>query len=751
MSITQQEFDQGLRAKSRFYRLIDAKYRSFLRAITKRPSLEVTGHPSGAFTDGSTVYLPIPLALGDETLEHDKSLCGQRDPVTLEMLCPFCLVEDRTDGVVLHESAHMTEGSFEKIDGHDVLKSVKDVFGDWLKQLDPDQLKKLEENVRRETDAMKAASHIDTWFPFTLNVVEDIYVNRRLFKYRQGAELPLRLFSREIFEQGIEDASNGKRTFWKDGDESAQAIMSAYLRGQNLPELAVHLDPKHNLVDDPKVIELVDSIPSECKPEDRIEIALKLMAYLRELGYCPPKSDTALPPQPPEPSPQGDPQPGQSEPQPGQGESGQDEQEGEQESGDGDGEEGGDETQEGDGDGTEGSADDDQEGDGDESSDGDDDGQDGSGQTEGDEVDGSQDSTDGTEGEASDDGGSDKESEATDGKPDTSEPDTSPLSDDEIEEQAKRARELLTYVMGHDETGPQGNSQDRDSLVMERVLKQEGFDHPSDTIGSYSLVKRDDPRFDGIAPTPQKVPRNALTPSLSRLRVVFAANHKTGLERSLKRGPRLDVRHLHRIGTQQDNHEIFAKRNVPKARDWFVVVGLDFSGSTGQNGAQIAMIKAGHAVGELLHELGIRFAMYAHSSGMDYDFGGRCLEHVEVKGPDTNWKANGVQDVLFAQRGRGVNLDGHSLEQYRKVVEAQRATDKMVMYFTDGEMPNANFDEELRLLKENIEILKRQRTHIFGVGYRTDAPKNHGLDTIRFSTPEDIPSIVKGLEDRLLR
>ena len=243
------------------------------------------------------------------------------------------------------------------------------------------------------------------------------------------------------------------------------------------------------------------------------------------------------------------------------------------------------------------------------------------------------------------------------------------------------------------------------------------------------------------------VPRGTLTPSLARLRVVFAANRKTGLERNLRSGSRLDTMHLYRAGG--DDPRIFAKRNVPKSRDWFVCIGLDFSASTAYNGAQTATMQAAWSVGELLHELGIKFAMYAHTaSGGDY---GTMLEHVEIKSPRDNWKVKGVQETLFAQHGRGTNLDGHSLEQYRKVIEAERATDKLMMYFTDGEMPYSNFYEELELLKENIELLRRQRVHLIGVGYRTDSPKAHGLDTIQYDDPSDIRTIVKGLEDRLLK
>ena len=786
MSITQADFDKGRRAKERFDKMIVTRYRPLLRAVTKNEDLNVVGHPSGAFTDNKTVWLPIPLALGDETLEHDKSFCGKRDPATLEMLCPWCQLEDRTDGVVFHESAHITEQSFEKVSGADVLKSVRALFGKHLDSLDPERVKRMERALRQATDSMEAANIIDAWLPFTLNLVEDVYVNRRLFKHRAGTELPLKLFSRDIFTQGILDASNGSTSFWSEKEDSAQALISVYLLGQGIPELADNLVQEHNLVDDKRAIELMEEIPSDCKPIVRIEIALKLLDYVRTLGYCQPKSDSILPPPPPPPPAKADPEPQapgtpgdevQEQPDPGEGDSGDEGDDAEQgdDADDTEDGEGGDDAQDGEsddddgeGDGSDAEADDDaDEADGDGEGDGsdaeaddDDEGdvaptQAGSGSStgaEGDDEGGDEGDEQSSSSSSGDDGDDEGESSSADADADaegddTQDDDPGSMTDDEIEEQLQRAKELMIYVMGHEDTGPTSSNSGSDALVLERVIKQEGFDHPTDFIEKFDLKTIKD--YEGKAkPVEQKAPRSTLTPSIAKLRVVFAANRKTGMERSLPAGSRLDTRHLHRAGGGED-HRVFAKRNIPKSRNWFVCVGLDFSGSTASNGADIATMKAGHAVGEMLHELDVRFAMYAHTTG---NLGGnRALEHVEIKSPSGNWRARGVQDVLFAQRGRGVNLDGHSLEQYRKIIEAERATDKMMMYFTDGEMPNANFYEELRLLQENITILQRQRCHLFGVGYRTDSPKAHGLDTIQFDDPDDVTSIVKGLEARLLR
>lgn len=778
MQITQDKFDQGRRALERFTKLIQVRYKPLLRAVTGNEKLDVKPHSSQAVTDGKTVWLPVPLALGDETLEHDKSLCGLRDLADMKMLCPMCEVEDGIDAMVFHESAHITEKSFEKLNGRTFLKIVQPIVEPYLDQLPLDKRDKIEREIRQETAPMIASSKLDPWLPFALNIIEDIYVNRRLYKYREGVEVAMKLTSRKTFENGIEDLNSESNHLWKDNDPTAQALISAYLAGQGLEDLGSCLHPDHDLTNDPEVLAIVGKIPGHCAIQDRVELAMKLMMHLRSLGYCPTKSTSPLPPPPPPTEPQGEtePQPpqGESEPEPGKGESG--DQEGEAEEDDeaesNHGEESNDEADpSGNPEASESEDEGDEEEDGSESSESDsisessvepenedEDEMTGKGRGHSEETEESDDD----EGESEDGqvegqiGEEPVEPENETGSTEPTEESTwEPPTDDEVDEALNRARKMLEEIMGHDEYGPSNSNSSQDGDVIKQVIEQAGFDHPSESLrGGVDLqTKNDYPYNDPNLYAPEiKVPKHMLTPPLSRLRVVFSSNKKTGIERSLKSGTRLDTMHLYRAGT--DDKRIFGKRNVPKNRDWFVLIGLDFSGSTDANGADAAHKMAGHAVGELLYQLDIKFEMYAHTSGTKRDQDGNtqlALEHVLIKGVDENWRDKSVQRMLFSQRGRGCNLDGHSLEQYRKRIEAQRATDKLLLYFTDGAMPALNAHEELPILKENIEILRRSRTTLIGVGYRTDSPKQHGLDTIEINGPEDIASIVKGLEDRLLR
>jgi len=143
--------------------------------------------------------------------------------------------------------------------------------------------------------------------------------------------------------------------------------------------------------------------------------------------------------------------------------------------------------------------------------------------------------------------------------------------------------------------------------------------------------------------------------------------------------------------------------------------------------------------------------MYADASQPRAENGGwmMSLDMYVIKDEHEPWDSK-CRARLADLGPSGANLDGHSLEFYRKRCEESSATDKIIMYYTDGEMPAENYAEELDLLQENIAKCKRERITLMGVGIGTDSPANHGLDTIQVDGPEDLRKVVKHLGKRLL-
>lgn len=238
-----------------------------------------------------------------------------------------------------------------------------------------------------------------------------------------------------------------------------------------------------------------------------------------------------------------------------------------------------------------------------------------------------------------------------------------------------------------------------------------------------------------------------LSPALARLRKAFADNAVGGRLRHRSSG-RVDRRALGKRAPIGDDRLFYKKKEIVK-KDYFVIIAIDISGSTfGQN--LMMAKKAALAQAVLLHRLGIKFAVYAHSAYVDipnYD-AGMNLDIYHVKDEHEPWNdkiAQRLKDLCPAEN----NLDGHSMEYYRKVAEKSKATDRVIMYYTDGEMPAENYTEELFILRREIKYCKERDITLMGVGIRTDSPIKHGLDTVRIDEDRDVIKVVTHLEKRL--
>lgn len=242
------------------------------------------------------------------------------------------------------------------------------------------------------------------------------------------------------------------------------------------------------------------------------------------------------------------------------------------------------------------------------------------------------------------------------------------------------------------------------------------------------------------------VPESILGPALLRMRVAFADNARAAEMRNQKSG-RVNGRVLGRR-VHFDDPRLFKKKLLPGRRDYAVVIGIDVSGSTvGQN---IALAKrAAYAQAELCERTGVKFAVYAHSAK---DYGHRteayALDIYEIKSFDEPWGPDQRKHLRILDADSD-NLDGHTLEFYRKRLDERSETDKILMYYTDGKFPAANHDEELEIIRHELPLMKKKGYTLMAVGIRTDSPIAHGFDTATVYEDEDLVGVVKLLEKRL--
>lgn len=242
---------------------------------------------------------------------------------------------------------------------------------------------------------------------------------------------------------------------------------------------------------------------------------------------------------------------------------------------------------------------------------------------------------------------------------------------------------------------------------------------------------------------------DVLGPALGEMRRAFADNQRADMQRHLKAG-RVNNKVLGKRAWGGDPR-LFQKKRVPGKRSYAVILGIDISGST--MGLNIHLAKrAAMAQAELCHRLGVDFAIYAHtaqSKSGGWGDNDLYLDMFEIKGFDQAWNPDAkkaLQDVSSLAE----NLDGHGVEYYRRMIERHSATDKIILYYSDGKMPAANHDEELEILQREIKYCRSRHITLLGVGIRTNSPQRHGLDTVRVDKDSDISKVVKHLEVALL-
>jgi hypothetical protein len=322
---------------------------------------------------------------------------------------------------------------------------------------------------------------------------------------------------------------------------------------------------------------------------------------------------------------------------------------------------------------------------------------------------------------------------------------------------AAELEQVLEKLFGHHLEDESEMSEDEQQLIEAAIntaiAQAEHFDNPSDKITGVRERHEMMPRGYGSSATPVTVPESVLGKALLTMRTVLDDNKRARQQRNLKSG-HVNRRALARRAPVQDER-LFQKKIIPAKKDYFVLIGLDVSGSTA-GGDRIDILRsAGAAQAEVCHRLGLKFAVYAHTGGLnqrgtDYGDDDANLDIWVIKDPHEPW-SNAAKAKLGALRPGAMNLDGHTLEYYRKVCDRVQATDKIIMYYSDGGMPMENYFEELTILKREIETCRKKGYTLMGVGVHSSAPTEHGLDTVKISSVDQVKDVVLHLKKRLVQ
>jgi hypothetical protein len=115
---------------------------------------------------------------------------------------------------------------------------------------------------------------------------------------------------------------------------------------------------------------------------------------------------------------------------------------------------------------------------------------------------------------------------------------------------------------------------------------------------------------------------------------------------------------------------------------------------------------------------------------------------------------------LSSLQSCNANLDGQTMRAYMRMLASQRATDRILMYYTDGQMPAEDGIRQGRILNRELAKAKawsrrkHDRLTVVGVGYGNKDPENYGLDTIyvdpRNPIADQVHTVVDGLAQRII-
>lgn len=737
--------------------------RTFVRVIARNPRLNVKLTQRSTATDGHTVWIQVPIRLADMGA-HTRGECGQKDAVGVPR-CTACAIMEEVYFYLYHEVAHLLSGSFVKIPGDAVFDVLTSAIHAVIS--DPDKRDKFVSKVEAAYDALPEERHnyvelgrgLSQWFPMLLNVVEDIRVNDWMTNARPGTK---GMFFRQLLRTMIGGAQvkPNECVPWAEVDPNAQLCIGFFYKcsGLDISEF-FHEQIVADLNTD-EMEELVNECAQLESMTDTWYSTVRLYEQARNLGYFP------------EPEDEPEPEPEEQESEPGEpgeeGEPGEPGKPGDGAKGDQPGKGAGKPKQD---DEADIEADQDQDN-----------------PEEGEDPDQADPSEEGAQDDASDPDGADADQGQPDDGPggtghpgapgggpggnlppqnltpediegliaqasahgDNEEDPANPYSntpepaqlEEQPEEQTVAGAEDGWYLPDH------GDAKDP---IKQAIFQAAHFDTPSrfiqftkeytDTEDPEAMSWRGGYSYDSSAEKIE-VPRQLVTASIARMRRIFHDNKATRMEGNLKRGKSFDARTLgYRIPVEDPR--IMKKRLRPGKKDHSVLIGLDVSGSTA-GGLDRHIIAMGAAQAELCEATGVEFAVYAHT-GM-----GSYLEIYIVKTWDEPWGPE-QKRKLARLRGSTANLDGHTMEYYRKAIQRRRTTDKLMLYFTDGAMPAENYDEELYLLQREISMCQKLGIKLVGVGVRTDSPKEHGLDTIRCDRMDDIPAMITELEKRLIK
>lgn len=311
-------------------------------------------------------------------------------------------------------------------------------------------------------------------------------------------------------------------------------------------------------------------------------------------------------------------------------------------------------------------------------------------------------------------------------------------------------RQALKVATGHDRHLDGEFEPDEDSLaamVRDAEVTLEHMGDPRPHLGGIKVYGRRRP--DGLGPlhgvsrraeTLRAVdpPESVLGALTGRARIVFSDNAAIKRQRDATRG-RVSPTTLGKRAWNPDDQRLFERRHRPNAQSYSVLVGMDNSGSTAGGTVATILRETALATAMMCQRVGVEVSVYAHTTGDRLS-----LDCYEIKAPGDPWTPRIGDDLRNLNIG-STNFDGSTMTLYRRILAARPATQKVLLYFTDGAIPGSGGQTEAQIMRDEVEACKRQGITLLGVGAETLSPEDFGIPTVSLDKQEDVKKVLEFL------
>lgn len=260
-------------------------------------------------------------------------------------------------------------------------------------------------------------------------------------------------------------------------------------------------------------------------------------------------------------------------------------------------------------------------------------------------------------------------------------------------------------------------------------------------VGAINVYTDGDGRLMKSSARVSRVDDMTLGGLVGKARRVFSDNAAVKRTKGTPRG-RVEPTLLGRRAWNPEDPRVFGSRIRPNAPSYTLLIGMDNSYSTKMLGVVDLIRSCVDAMAGLCSRTGVDFSVYAHTTSPYYKPNQPMdMEIYQLKSVYEPWTPR-VRDRLGRLSPGETNLDGSTLRLYRRRLLSQPATRRILLYFTDGEIPGSGGAAEAEIMRSEVGACRRDGVTLLGVGIRTSSPEKFGIPTVRLDGPSDIAGVL---------